>query len=33
MIDLALGLCSVNYFLYFYSSLWLPQLDLGQLEG
>lgn len=33
MIDLALSPWSVNYFLYFYSSLWLPQLDLGQLEG
>lgn len=33
VIDLALSLCSVNCFLYFYSSLWLPQLDLGQPEG
>ena len=33
MIYLALSLCSVNCFLYFYSSLWPPQLDQGHLEG
>lgn len=33
MIYLVLSLCSVNYSIYFYSSLWPPHLDQGHHEG